>query len=218
MKKIVVLIVGILLFTSCQQGNDDKQYQEEDLETDVEIITVDSLPDAKWNGEYMKIDNRDKVKRSNRQSYGSDMYSMGVMRIYLENKDTIHFSTYERRKNVLTFNSSHLRLFIKSAFEEDVHLHFQKNNIATQAKGKYKVDSTKKDKNSAFMSVNAFLGDEKKTLTLNSGEVEIKYFDAQLAKIELAFQGTFIAESGEEVKGSGEINILFEEAIMTADE
>src|SRR5690554_4194522 len=103
MKKIVVLIVGILLFTSCQQGNDDKQYQGEDLETDVEIITVDSLPDAKWNGEYMKIDNRDKVKRSNRQSYGSDMYSMGVMRIYLENKDTIHFSTYERKKNVLTF-------------------------------------------------------------------------------------------------------------------
>lgn len=218
MKKIVILSLGIILFSSCQQGNEEQQYQKEDLESDVEIITVDSLPDAKWNGEYMKIESQDREKGTRRQSYGADMYNMGTMKIFLNGKDTINFSIYERRKNVLTFNSSNLRLFIRSAFEEDVHLHFQKNNIVTQAKGKYKVDPTQQANNSVFMRIYATVGDEKKEFTMQKGEIEIKNFDVQLSRIELALEGTFITDSGEEIKGSGEMNLLFEESIMTVDE
>lgn len=212
MKKIAILTFGIFLFISCQ-NNSEEQYQEED--TELEIMTVDSLPEAKWNGEYMKIVNEEDTKRTKRQSYGSDMYSMGTMKLFIEN-DTINFTTYERQKNVLTFTTSSIRAFVRSAFEEDVHFHFRKNNIVTKASGKYKADPSGKENNAVTMTVKARVNSEMKEYTLENGEVEILNFDPKLAKLKLKIKGTFKTINGESKKGTGEIDILFEEAFMTA--
>lgn len=215
MKNVAFLIGGIFLFFSCVNDetkvNPDEKTQNEEPNSQ----SVDGLPDAKWNGEYMKVKDAEEPKIK-RKSLGSDFYSMGRVDIIIDN-DSVDFKLFERKKNVLTFTNGSITTFIRSAFEEDVKVIFKKNDIVVNHKGKYKVDPTGKANNSVLMTIKAGERGQHKEYTLESGQIEIIHFSPRLGDIEMKIDGTFKDSNGVSKKGKGMIKMNFEEAVMTAN-
>jgi len=211
MKKIAFLISGIFFISSCTS---EQKIEGENVASQKEEVTTaaekaDDLPEAKWNGEYLKVVDGDEPKIK-RKSQGSDFYSMGNVSLIIEG-DSIKFKLFERKKNVLTFTTERINAFIKSAFNEDVHLTFKKTDIVTQHKGEYKADPTGKSMNSVKMTV---ISGEKE-YSLQDGVVEIISFSPRLGTLELKIDGTFKAKDGSKKQGKGAIKMNFEHAVMT---
>src|SRR5690554_7175320 len=105
MKKIAFLISGIFFISSCTS---EQKIEGENVASQKEEVTTaaekaDDLPEAKWNGEYLKVVDGDEPKIK-RKSQGSDFYSMGNVSLIIEG-DSIKFKLFERKKNVLTFTT-----------------------------------------------------------------------------------------------------------------
>lgn len=214
---IFVLISSIFLLLSCknesvkQDEENDGVKKHENESTNV----IDDLPAAEWNGEYMKID-VDEEPKIKRKSQGSDFYSMGRVDFKI-GKNIVDFKLFERKKNALTFTNNSVNAIIKSAFQEDLHVHFRKENILHNYKGKYKVDPTGKSNKSFRMEVVAGEKNQQKKYILESGEAEFIAFSPRLGTFEIKIDGTFSLEDGSEQKGEGSINMRFEDAVMTID-
>src|SRR5690554_3129745 len=139
MRDLVLLTSLIFLLFSCQNEENIEEKNIEKPKIDkTEVITIEDLPEGEWNGEYIKIVDEAELK-PRKKSLGSDFFSMGKLKIDME-EDVIEFDLFERKKNILTFTNASITAFIRSAFNEDVHLYFKKNNIVAHHKGKYKVD------------------------------------------------------------------------------
>jgi len=214
MKNIAFLIGGLFLLFSCTNEETKENKEVESKSEVVQGIAKDSLPEAKWNGEYMKIQDGDEPKIK-RKSQGSDFYSMGRVDIDIEN-DNVDFKLFERKKNGLTFTNGSITAFIRSAFGEDIKVVFKKKDIVINHKGKYKVDTSGKANNSVLMTIKAGERNQHKEYTLESGEIEIIHFSPRLGDIEMKIDGTFKDAEGVNKKGKGIININFEKAVMTA--
>lgn len=211
MKKIAFLTLVLFSFFACQ-NEQDKEVTTDDKEA-AEATTTDSLPEGKWNGEYLKIEDGEKDNRAQKQSFGSEMYSMGTLKFFIE-KDTINFTSYAKRKTALIFTTTEVRAFIRSSFNEEVQLFFKKDNIITKGKGKYKADPTGTVKNGVKITMNVKANNEIVEYVLENGEVELINFDPQMSRLHLLVNGGFKNKAGDIKKGNGEIDILFEEAIM----
>ena len=214
MRTLAFLISGVFLIFSCTHQETEDEKNSETKKEELKKLTADSLPDAKWNGEYMKIDDGDEPKIK-KKSLGSDFYSMGNVKLNI-GKDLVEFKLFERKKNALTFTNGSITAFIKSAFNEDVHISFKKNDIILKHLGKYKADPTGKANNSFKMSIKAGETDQQKEYTLESGEAEILHFSPRMGTLEVKIIGTFSAKDGTKQKGEGTIKMNFEQAIMTA--
>lgn len=209
MKKFAALTLVASSFFACQ----NEQTKEVSTEEGVFETTTDSLPEGKWNGEYMRIEDGEKDNRAKKQSFGSEMYSMGTLKFFID-KDTINFTSYTKNKTALVFTTTEIRAFIRSSFNEEVQLFFKKDNIITKGKGKYKADPTGTIKNGVKMTMNVKVNNEQVEYVLENGEIELLEFDPQITKFHALVSGDFKSKSGDIKKGKGEIDILFEEAIM----
>ncbi|HZH85725.1 MAG TPA: hypothetical protein VFD77_00315 [Brumimicrobium sp.] len=213
MRSLALLIGSIFLFFSCQNEEEQKNLNEVNNKENQE--SVDGLPEGKWNGEYMKIDDDDEPKIK-KKSLGSEFFSMGSLKLKIGD-DSVDFNLFERQKNILTFTNGSITAFIKSAFNEDVHLYFKKNDIVIHHKGKYKADPSGKANNSVKMTIKSGEVIQQKEYTLESGEVEILHFSPRLGTLEAKINGMFSSKNGKKQKGEGTIKINFEGAIMTAE-
>ena len=149
-----------------------------------------------------------------KKSLGSDFFSMGKLKIDME-EDVIEFDLFERKKNILTFTNASITAFIRSAFNEDVHLYFKKNNIVTHHKGKYKVDPSGEANNSVRMVIQSEKDGQSISYQMETGEVEILNFSPRLGTLEATIKGTFSNAKGEKQKGEGTLKMNFEGATMT---
>ena len=212
MRSLAFLISGVFLIFSCTQQEEQKNSNSGQKE--VEGSSADSLPEGKWNGEYLKIDDGEEPKIK-RKSQGSDFYSMGNVKFKIGD-DLVEFQLFERKKNALIFTNQSIKGFIKSAFNEDLHISFKKKDIVVNHKGKYKSDPAEKANNSFNISIKAGKSGEEKEYTLESGEAEILHFSPRMGTLEVKIIGTFSAKDGTKQKGEGTIKMNFEQAIMTA--
>src|SRR5699024_10061771 len=102
----VFLGSGILFFLlinfSCT--NDAKQEKTDSPEMEeVKPISVDSLPEGKWNGEYIKIEN-DEEKKKRKRSRGGQFYSMGKTKFSIGSAE-FDIKTYDKNGMSLTFTT-----------------------------------------------------------------------------------------------------------------
>jgi len=212
MKNFTLLIGGIFLFFSCT--NEESKEQNSGVSNEEVLNTAtDSLPDGEWNGEYMKIKD-DEESKIQRKSQGSDFFSMGKIDLLIGG-DSINFNLFERKKNSLTFTNQSLSAFIKSAFNEDIHLRFKKNDMLVNHKGKYKSDPSLKSNESFSMYIKAGEKGKEKEYNLVSGEAKI-IFSPRLGNLEVKINGIFVDKEGNKKRGSGMVNMEFEGAVMTA--
>jgi hypothetical protein len=211
MRSLVLLFACVFFFFSCQDKAGDKDLNG--VQEKQETKKADSLPEGKWNGEYLKIDDGEEPKIK-RKSQGSDFYSMGRVQLNIGD-DLVEFNLFERKKNVLTFTNNSITAFIKSAFNEDVHLYFKKNSIVTHHKGKYKADPSGKTNNSIKMTIKSGEKDQQTEYVLENGEAEILHFSPRLGTLEVKINGTFSTKDGQKHKGEGIIKMNFEGAVMT---
>lgn len=216
MRSLAFLISGVVLFFSCtnEESGEHKNKDSEKEEEEVSTPKTDSLPELKWNGEYLQIEDGDEPKIK-RKSQGSDFYSMGNVNIKIGN-DHVEFKLFERKRNVLSFTNGSITAFIQSAFNEDIHLVFKKSDIILKHQGKYKADPSGKAINSVKMSIKSGEKGKQKEYTLESGEVELIHFSPRLALLELKIKGTFSTKDGTKEKGEGTLKMNFEQAVMTA--
>jgi len=213
MRGLALLISGMFLFFSCQNGEEEKSFNEVNSFEDQQTLNGDSLPEGKWNGEYLKIEDKQEPKVT-RKSLGSDFFSMGSLKLTIGD-DLVEFNLFERKKNILTFTNGSITAFIKSAFNEDAHIYFNKKDIVINHKGKYKADPSGKANNSIKMMIKAGEGDQKQEYILESGEAEILHFSPRLGTLEVKIDGVFSNEDGTKQKGKGRIKMNFEQATMT---
>jgi len=211
MRSVTLIIVSVFLMYSC--SNEETQENTTEKE-EVQDLKSDSLPDAEWNGEYMKIKDETEPKVT-RQSQGSDFYSMGRVDMKI-GENLVDFSIFERKKNALVFTNESITAFIKSAFDEDITLKFKKKDIVINHKGKYKADPSEKANNSFSMSILAGEKDHQKEYTIENGEAEILHFSPRLGTLEVKIKGDFLKKDGSKQKGEGMIKMNFESAVMTA--
>lgn len=215
MKNIAFLIGGVFLFFSCVNEDAKLRTEEKSKNEEVGKTSSDSLPDAEWNGEYMKIKDGDEPKIK-RKSQGSDFYSMGSAKFTI-GENTIVYNLFERKKNVLTFTNQSITAFIKSAFDEDIKVNFKKNDIVVNFKGKYKADPSEKANNSFNLTINSGEKGQQKEYSLQNGEADLIQFSPRLGMLEMEVTGTFVDENGKKEKGEGTIKMNFEHAVMTAE-
>lgn len=97
MKQMVFVIGGIILIYSCQNKGKDKG-DISGKKSGKKIMTIDSLPEAKWNGEYMKIKDADEPKIE-RKSIGSEYYNMGNVALKIGKKE-ITYTNFTKSKTV----------------------------------------------------------------------------------------------------------------------
>lgn len=214
MKKVVFLFFASAVLFACQN---DKNTISNTIDEEVEALTLDSLPEGKWNGEYMKVEaEEDDVKKPKRKGFGSDIYSMGKVNIYME-QDTVLFQIFERRKNVMTFTTQKVRAFIRSAFNEDIHLTFTKDKIVTSPNAKYNADPSGEKNNGVKMTIKALVNDEIEEYTFTNGYIQITTFDPNLGNLVAEIKGEFENSKGEKQKTNGIIDMRFEEAIMVPE-
>src|SRR5690554_8212069 len=118
MKKIAFLISGIFFISSCTS---EQKIEGENVASQKEEVTTaaekaDDLPEAKRNGEYLKVVDGDEPK-DNSRSHGSDFYSMGNVSLIIQ-REAIKFKSCARKKTVLTFGSEGVDAFIETATQE----------------------------------------------------------------------------------------------------
>src|SRR5690554_1592970 len=215
MRSLAFLMISMFLFFSCtNEKNENRNNDDNSKEMVQEKQLKDSFPDAKWNGEYMKIDDGSKPKIK-RKSQGSDFYSMGSVKLNIGD-DLVDFKLFERKKNALSFTNRSITAFIRSAFNEDLNMKFKKEDIIIHHKGKYKVDPTGEADNSVKMSIKHGKKDQQREYTLESGVVEIIHFSPRVATLELKIKGLFVSKDGKKHDGEGTIKMNFEHAVMTA--
>lgn len=213
--KSVALLIGVLfLMISCSNEETSKE-NGTNLEKKVaKEKNLDSLPDAEWNGEYMKIKDEEEPKIK-RKSQGSDFYSMGRVDLKIgDNK--IDFKLFERKRNALVFTNESITALITSAFNESIKIRFQKKDIVIHHKDKYKVDPSEKANKSFSMHLNVGEKGKQKEYNIENGEAEIISFSPRLGTLEIKIKGTFIDGQDAKQKGEGMIKMNFEEAVMTA--
>lgn len=135
MRSLFFLIGVVILLSSCNTENTEESAKSKtsQKEKSEEPAVIDSLPDATWNGEYMKIDDEEEPKIK-RKSQGSDFYNMGRVDLKI-GEEHIDFKLFERKRNALTFTNNSINAIIKSAFNEDLHVHFKKKALCSIIKG-----------------------------------------------------------------------------------
>ena len=206
---IVLLGMGIFL-VSCRSNEASETSSEK-----VKITHYDSLPEGKWNGEYIEIvdEDRPEIKR---KSLGSDFYNMGKAHIEIDG-DSLDFRTFEKKRNVLSFTKTRIKAFIQNAFNERVVIQFNKKGIDTNFKGKYK-GAMNNDGNQTFtLTVFKNVDGKEVEYQLQSGSAELIDFQPRLGNFEFTVKGRLISEEGTELPIEVDINIRFEEAIMMVD-
>lgn len=211
MRQLIFFITGLVLLCSCQ--NNDKE-DSDSQKDDEKAMATDSLPEAKWNGEYMKIVDANEPKTS-RKSLGSEFFKMGNVELKIGDKEMTYIN-FVRNKNVLSFTNSSIDAFITSAKNEQIHLHFKKNQIISNYKGKYKADPNGNTNSFFTMSISAREDGDKKEYTLQSGEADLIRFSTQLGIFVLNVKGVFTDKAGVEYKGNGKIKMNFESVVMSA--
>lgn len=209
MKQLVFIISGLILF-SCQ--NEESTHNQKSNE---KVMYTDSLPDAEWNGEYMKIKNPDEPEIK-RKSHGSEYFNMGNVALKIGEKE-ITYINFDKSKTVLSFTGKSINAFITNDQNEQIHLYFKKENIPSNYKGKYKADPEGKSNSSFTMSITSNEEGKKQEYTIQTGEAEITKFSPQLATFELTVKGVFINQEGTKQNGKGKIKMNFENAVMTAN-
>ena len=211
MKQLIFFIGVLISFSSCQNKEKEDALQK----NGEKVMTTDHLPDAEWNGEYMKIKDANEPE-VNRKSLGSEYFNMGKVALKIGNNE-ISYINFTKSKTVLSFSEKSINAFITNDQDEQIHLHFKKENILSNYKGKYKADPKGKSNASFKMSITKNEDGEKQVYTLQSGEAEIIEFSTQIATFVMNLKGIFINEGGTAYKGEGEIKMDFETAVMTAN-
>lgn len=215
MKNAFFILFTMAFFFSCtNEKATDEKTTENDNKSASEVTTVDSLPDAKWNGEYMKIDSAEK-KENKRKSRGSEFYSMGSVKLSIGDK-AHDITVFERKKNGLTFTTESIQAFITSAYNENIKIRFNKQKIVTEHRVKYTADPTEQANQSFSMTIN--MGDQEKDqeYRMEKGTAEILDFSPRTGVLHVMFEGTFTDKDGNKQKGKGAIKMNFEGAVMTA--
>ncbi|PKR81917.1 hypothetical protein CW751_00855 [Brumimicrobium salinarum] len=214
MKKIVFIFCAVQILVSCTNERNHKEEVKKESEKTVketENGNLDSLPNAKWNGEYMKIEDTDEPPRR-KQSLGSEYFNMGKVDFKI-GEYHLDIKMFKKKKNILTFTTQSVTALIKSAFNDQIKLHFVKENIVSQPKGKFIVDSKQQKNKSVSMTLKT---GNNQSFVLEEGEGEIIEFSPRLGTLNVKIKGVFIDKNGEKHKGTGKINMNFEGATMTA--
>lgn len=213
MKNLTVLLMVLFALVACTTNSkEENSIDSEDIET----TTVDSLPEGKWNGEYLKIEREEGLKRK-KQSLGSEFYSMGSGH-FLIDTDSIHFKLFEKKKNVLSFNNGSITALVKNAFNDGFKVVFKKDKIVNNSKGNYSVDKNGLKDKSVNMTFQTVLDGKAMELTLINGSVELIDFNPRLANLEFKISnGVLQNEEGIEHKMNGSIKMRFEHAVMTLE-
>ena len=203
MKQLVFIIGGFFLFFSCQNNTQNNASKEE-------VMTLDSLPDAEWNGEYMKIESPDEPNIKTK-SRGSEIYNLGKVELSIDDRE-FTFITFIRNKNILSFNKNSITAFITNGRSEQIQLSFNKEQIQSKYKGQYTTSS-----NPSFsMLVEVREEGKNKEYTLKNGAAEIVKFSPQAGTFVVDFKGTFVDKDNEKHTGQGKIKMKFENVAMTA--
>ncbi len=203
MRQLVFIIGGIILFYSCQN-------KEQNNDGNKEVMTLDSLPNAKWNGEYMKIESSDEPDIKTKSS-GSEIYNMGKVELKIADKE-FEFIDFIRNKNVLSFSKNSITAFITNGKSEQIQLNFKKNEILSKYKGQYTIGS------SPFFSMQVTVKEEGEFMryTLENGEAEIVKFSPQVGNFVIHLKGIFVDKNNGKHKGHADIKMKFENVAMTA--
>lgn len=211
MKNLTVLLIVSFALVACNNVSTESKSSVLD---DVEETTVDSLPEGKWNGEYLKIESEDGPKRK-KKSLGSEFYSMGSGHFLIDN-DSIPFKLFEKKKNVLSFNNGAITALVKNAFKDGFKIVFKKDKIVNNSKDVYSVDPEGVKNKSVSMTFQTIVSDKAVALTLIKGTVELLDFNPRLANLEFNItDGVLQDEEGTTYKISGRIKMRFEQAVMT---
>lgn len=215
MRQLVFIISGLILFYSCQNKENDKE-DVLNQEDSAKVMITDSLPDAEWNGEYMKIKDADEPD-INRKSIGSEYYKIGNVTLKIGNQE-LTFINFLGKKNVLSFTKKSITAFITSGQNEQIHLQFYKEEIRSNYKGKYRVDPDSKGKTNATftMTVKTNEKGKKQEYTLETGKAEMIKFTPELGAFVMNVKGNFTDQNGIKYEGKGEIKMNFENVAMTA--
>lgn len=212
MKKIVFVFSLVFLIFSCK--NDKNKSQNSD--GNIDLHTIDNLPEGEWNGEYIKIKDEDEGERIKKQSLGSEFYSMGTVKFNL-GTDSIDFKLFEKRKNNLTFSETTINAIITSASGDIIKVKFFKNKIIDNHKGNYKAANEATKNQTVSMTLTTQENDTETLYNLSKGTIEILEFNPRLATLEFKMNGTFSTTNGIEKEATGIVDLHFEEAIMIVD-
>lgn len=211
MRQLVFVISGLVLCYSCQNSND----KEKDHADKEKIMLTDSLPDAEWNGEYMKVkddEDDEKDKRSTR-SMGSKYYKIGEVNLQIGNHE-LKFINFLGNRNVLSFTKNSIKAIITNDQNEQIELHLKKEGILSNFKGTYKGSVQGTSNASLTMMVTIEKGGGKKKYNLQSGTGKLIEFSPRNGKFEMDLEGVFTDKSDKKYNGDAEIKIQFENVAM----
>ncbi|MBW7868775.1 MAG: hypothetical protein H3C31_10660 [Brumimicrobium sp.] len=201
-----VIIASITLFFPSCKNETNKNKQSTD------VLTYDSLPKGKWNGEYIRVKD-DAEKKIKKKGNSSEFLHLGEVKLTLD-QEIIDITLFEGKLNALSFNSSTINTLIKGTEGEEIQVYFKNNTtILTHYKGDYTADPEQNEKKGVKMIVR--LGE--KTYTLTKGNVQIIDFNPQGGIIEFSVKGEFSDTENSTIKGKGNVKMRFETSIRLAD-
>lgn len=207
MKRVLFFLLGAFLF-SC--GNESKGHDSTDS-----VVTVDSLPEGEWNGEYFEIkDSIADEKKPKKKSRGSEFYNMGIVQV---NVDTMEFSIdlFDQKNNHVTISENSLAMRIKSAQRDFLSIHLKKPNIINNYAGTYNIDPDGSKPTSSSIDINRLSAKNPMQLVMISGSTTVESFSPRLGKMILNAEGVFKDSKGGTKPGKIKVNMRFESIVST---
>jgi hypothetical protein len=208
---ICFALTSFLLFSCSGEQSDENGQQQEEKET----TTVEDLPEAKWNGEYMKInDSLAEENRPKKKSKGASYFNMGTV---LVNIDTMEFSIdlFDQKRNHISLSKDRMSIRIKSAQRDFISIQLKKPNIMGDYSGKYPADNDLNLPVASAVNFSQISVDNKREYTLVSGTTNVEHFSTKRGKLVLEVQGKFEDAKGNKQSGTIKIDMVIESIVST---
>lgn len=208
MKEILFIMLCVAVF-ACKNDSDSQK------KSSSKKITVDSLPDGEWNGEYIEVtDSLAEEKKPKKKSHGAEYFNMGTVEVTVDEK-TFSIDLFEQKKNHLTINRNSLVMRIKSAQRDYLSIQLKKPDILTDPTGEYKIDADGSKPTSSALDFNRLALDDQTMVTMVSGKTTVESFSPRLGKIVLKAEGMFEDKEGNKHPGTVKVNMRFESVVST---
>ncbi|MDX1652973.1 MAG: hypothetical protein R3277_10805 [Brumimicrobium sp.] len=175
--KTVFIVVGLLgiIAVSCRE-NTPVDAEASDQEKGV------------WNGEYLKIEEADSVKKATKKSYGSEVLNLGKVNYTLGGEENA-ITQFPKNKNDITLFRDKIVIRIGGTEGESFFMTFLKANIYKAAEGEYNLLSTQKTKEKQVFTMSYVAPQQANPCMLKEGKALIREFNPRLGRIVLSVSG-----------------------------